>query len=225
MISHRFSVLTVLLVSTAFSCSSLTDKDLTGLWELEELKVDEYKRKHTPTFLEFHTNKSFAASMTSGDLAGIYRLNDEIIDFESIDSKWFNGRWTINYWGSHLFLKGKGVDQRNTKLKFKRIDVVPSFEEFENKMVGRWQLYKRQTDVVELVHDTWFNIDNKGNYTILKGETAVQKGKALIDTRHRQVFFQYDQTKWRAWFFGPELRLSNDEIGIKYRLRKANPQL
>lgn len=171
------------------------------------------------TFLKINDNNSFAVSRTSGDLSGIYFIKSDRIRMNSHDRQWFDQDWIVDRFQEYLILRAIGP--RKTYLKFKKIDEIPSFEEFESEIIGRWQLYKvRSTEGIEKLSNTWFDINPNGEYTISDLDGLLIQGKAVVNTRHRKLIFEQDSTIWDAWFYGKELRIDNPETGIQYSLRK-----
>lgn len=207
-------------------CNSLSSKEeILGLWRLEEVEIDAVKRPVRPTIIEINANNSFAVSRTSGDLIGVYRLKDNTLRMRSPDEKWFNTRWSLRYFKTFNFLDLQGIEEgfTGTKLRLKKIEKVPDFEEFEEQVVGKWQLYKiRQKEKIQKLSDTWFQIDTDGNYDIVSTEGIQEEGKAYINTRHQKIVFENDSIQWNAWFYGEELRLNNTRLGIQYSLRRAD---
>jgi hypothetical protein len=48
----------------------------------------------------------------------------------------------------------------------------------------------------------------------------LEKGRVIINARHRKLIFEHDQTQWAMWFYGDELRLTNEQMGLQYSLRR-----
>lgn len=214
---------TSLLLATALfllGCNPNNQQKIHGLWKLEKVTVDGFERQFEPIFLEMNADNSFAVSKVAGDLVGIYELKSALLNLHSTDPSWFNTRWDVDFFPTSLLFTGLELGHRNTKLKFSQIAEVPTFESFEKKIIGDWDFYKiRRKRKVEALSNTRFVIDEEGNFRILENQNLLEKGRASIDTRHRKIIFEKDQTKWRAWFYGRELRLSNDKLDIHYSLR------
>lgn len=212
-----------LLLSTCLfllGCGTDNQKSIHGLWELKTLTIDGYERQFEPIFLEMNADSSFAVSKVAGDLIGIYELKIATLDLHSTDPSWFNTSWDVDFFPTSLLLTGLELGHRNTQLKFSKIEEVPDFESFEESIVGDWEFYKiRRKRKLETLTNTRFVIDEEGNFQILENKQLLEQGRASIDTRHRKMIFEKDQTKWRAWFYGRELRLSNDKLDIHYSLR------
>ena len=210
------------LAGLFIGCSSYTEDDIVGLWQLEDVEIDAMKRPVDLTFLEVKPNRIFAVSRVDGDLAGVYRLEEDRLRLFSADRRWFNNSWSMYRFKEHLDLKGRDEHDRYARLRFRKISRVPDFEEFANRVIGKWQLYKvrNSSDVIERLPDTWFQIDDEGNYSIVNAGVLEDSGTATIDTRHRKIIFANSQKEWSAWFYGNELRLSNAKSGIEYSLRK-----
>lgn len=214
------------------SCQkSHTPSELQGLWELKVLEVDGVVRNHAPYFLQLHEDGSFALAKRSGDLRGFYHLKGDQIKFSSSDSKWFNRQWTLEMLQGTIRLKGRGdygkrpfyvggpIGVLNSRLTFTPVDQVPDFQAFEDAVVGKWELYRiRKNGDSEKLENTWMTLES-GQYA-LSGPDHFESGEAVINTRYRKVFFEGQETAWDAWFFGEELRLSNQSLSIEYSLRK-----
>lgn len=215
--------LSVILLIGLLGCRpAYRAEDIVGLWQLEMVQMDAVDQGFNPTFLEIRPNRSFAVSQVSGDLAGVYRFDSNKLSLYSTDDNWFTNAWSVFLHENQLDLRGKDFMGRNMRFRYLRIEQVPDFEEFEAGVVGRWQLYKIRKDgkVTDRLADTWFSIDEQGNYAISKGDTIIESGPAAINTRHHRIIFEDDQTEWRAWHYGSELRLTNRRSGVEYSLRK-----
>ena len=203
------------------ACSSYTRQDIEGLWQLEEVEIDAMRKAVSPTFIEINPNRSFAVSRETGDLAGVYRLSSKQLSFYSQDQSWFNTTWRLYKYKDFLDLKGRDEKNRYARLRFRKIDKIPDFQEFENKILGKWQLYKiKKASEIQNLTDTWFIIDSDGNYLIEDTSGPREEGRAFINTRHKKIVFEKDSVQWAAWFYGKELRLNNDKLGVEYSLRK-----
>ncbi|MFY0652134.1 MAG: hypothetical protein JXQ96_08885 [Cyclobacteriaceae bacterium] len=207
------------LMILLIGCNSIDKEEVVGLWELHEVKVDAMQRTFDPTFLEIRSNNSFAVSRVTGDMSGLFDVKDAHLNFQSRDNHWFGRGWKVHRFSKYLILKDTAGNW--TSLKFKRIEKVPNFQEFENRLIGNWELYKlRREGKPERVADTWFDIGSDGSYKISTKESVLESGHLAINTRHKKVIFEHDSTLWDAWFFGKELRLANNQLGIQYSLRK-----
>ena len=213
-------VLGIALLLNVVACQQVTRNELAGLWELEHLEVDAVPRPVQPIFLEVNTNGSFAISRVSGDQVGMYRFDAPVIKFRSEDRSWFNTSWKIKYFTEFIILRGVEEGYRGTLLRFRRIEAIPDFAEFEARVVGKWHLYKiRKKGEVEKVSAS-FELDRDGKYRMEDQEGLLEKGRVVINTRHRKLIFEHDQTQWEIWFYGDELRLTNEQMGLQYSLRR-----
>lgn len=202
------------------ACQQVTTKELAGLWELEHLEVDAVPRSANPTFMEINANSSFAVSRVSGDQVGMYHFDSPLIRFRSEDRSWFNTQWKIKYFKEFIILRGVEEGYRGTQLRFKRIETIPDFAEFEERVVGRWHMYKiRKNGEVEKVSAS-FTLERNGNYRMEDQNGLLEKGRVIINARHRKLIFEHDQTQWAMWFYGDELRLTNEQMGLQYSLRR-----
>lgn len=195
--------------------------ELEGIWSLQEVNVDGLDKIFNPTFIEIQTVNRFAVSRTSGDFVGLYKLDSKRLALHSDDLDWFNTNWEVRRLPNGIGFHGLEYGYRTTELQFRKVKEIPDFQTFENSIVGRWEIYKiRNGSEIQNLADTWFTLDNQKNYSITSGETMLEKGKAVVDARHRKILFENDETSWRAWFYGKELRLDNKKMDIQYRLKK-----
>jgi len=206
---------------TFLGCQPAMDEELKGIWSLQEVNVDGLDKLFNPTFMEIQSGNRFAVSKTSGDLVGIYKLNSRNLVLSSEDQKWFNTNWELRRLPNGVGFFGLEYGYRTTELRFRKIKVIPDFQMFETSLVGKWEIYKiRIEGSVQDLTDTWFILGNNKNYSITAGDTLLEKGSAVVDTRHRKIIFENDETSWKAWFYGKELRLDNEKLDIQYRLKK-----
>lgn len=224
--------LSLYLLVALMGCNKSTNSiALEGLWKLDVLEVDGVEENHPPYFLQMNNDGSFAVAKRSGDLPGFFEVNGSQILFTSSDRKWFNVKWKLEILGDKIRLTGKGDyggkphfqggprGILNTRLTFEPVASIPDFQAFEDAMTGNWELYKirRNGNSVKL-ENTRMLIEG-GRYAI-EGPDQSESGIATINTRYRKVFFEGQDTAWDAWFFGMELRLSNDQMGLVYSLKR-----
>lgn len=229
----RSRILKPLIISLFVSgCNVDSASDgLQGLWELEVWEVDGVVRNHSPYFLQMNPDGSFALAKRSGDVRGFYDITDNQILFRSKDKTWFNRQWQLEIHREKIRLTGRGDYGRkpyyhggvqgelNSRLTFKPVESIPDFQAFEDAMSGKWELYKiRKKGDPEKLADTWMLIEN-GEYTI-SGPDHFESGVATINTRYRKIYFEGYDTSWDVWFFGEELRLSNQPMKMTYSLRR-----
>lgn len=204
-------------------CRNYTNDEIAGLWQLEVVEIDALEKPVSPTFMEIKPNRSFAVSRVTGDLAGVYRLENKKLRLFSEDQQWFNNTWKLYHFEDLLELRGRDEKGRNARLRFTKIEKMPDFQEFEDKLLGKWQLYKIRKDRrVEALVNTWFSIERNGHYSISSEQIVLEEGVADINARHRKLFFENDNTEWLIWFYGQELRLTNELSGVEYSLRKPH---
>ncbi|MDW3191686.1 MAG: hypothetical protein R8G66_04955 [Cytophagales bacterium] len=227
------SLMLLLGIACLMGCRSTVETEkLQGLWELEVFEVDGVEEPHSPYFLQMNPDGSFAVAKRTGDVRGFYDINGSQILFKSTDVVWFNKQWALEILREKIRLTGKGYYGKtpyysgyrqgflNTRLTFTPVESIPSFQAFEDAIQGRWELYKiREKGDSEQLTDTWMKIEN-GEYAIA-GPDHYESGAATINTRYRKVYFQGHNTAWDAWFFGEELRLSNNAMELIYNLRKS----
>lgn len=206
---------------TVSSCNQQQDNKLIGLWQLESVWRDKMEIDHQTTFIKIDKNGSFALSRTSGGLSGTYTFSSKKIKLASEDKDWYNTSWAYIFSKDQIFLQGKDRIGRNLKLEFNKIDKIPDFQEFENKVIGQWKLYKiRNRGHIEKPLNTLFEINENSKYVITKGDSILEKGNAIINTRHKKIIFESGDMIWDAWFYGEELRINNTKLKIEYSLRK-----
>lgn len=204
------------------SCQPLKKEELIGLWELETALRDKMVVSDDATYLQIHSNGSYAVSRTTGDMSGVYQLGESNIHFQGADPKgWFNSPWKAKRVKDHLLLAGRDEINRRIELKFVQVDQIPSFGEFEKQVIGKWEMFLIMKDgIPEKMPETFMTIDESGNYVISDTTGIMDHGKSAINTRHHKVIFERDDTHWDVWFWGKELRLQNKEMDIQYHLRR-----
>lgn len=216
---HRI-ILFLLFIAIFTHCNQLKKQEITGLWQLEEVRVDVIPVAFNPTFLNLEEGNHFAVAKTSGDIIGIFALRSDRLTLKSEDEDWFNKSWNTELIRDQLILTGKNRNQLNTELIFKRTSEIPDFQEFENRVIGKWRILKiRKEGRVERLSNTWLEI-GKHKYAIITDSGMVEGGLAQVNTRHRKIYFENESTAWRAWFYGDELRLTNHELNIQYDLER-----
>ncbi|MEO9802957.1 MAG: hypothetical protein ABJF04_06905 [Reichenbachiella sp.] len=215
----RNLILTLMFLQVG--CQKLQKEEIEGLWQLSQVKIDGMLRPQDATYLRIDKNNSFAVSRTSGDMSGVYQLGATRIHFQGKDKSWFNTSWTLKRLEDYLMMEGVEFGFRVTELKFKKVEKIPDFEDFEKQVVGKWQLYLVMKEgIPEKVANTWITIDDDGAYTIYDDTGIQDQGRSIINTRHRKVIFVKDNMHWDVWFWGEELRLQNQQLDIQYHLKK-----
>ncbi len=196
--------------------------ELYGLYELRTINVDGIDRYHSPEFIEFKPDGSFALSLVKGDYLGFYQLRGSELKLSSESGGRFNAHWNLTILPDQIQLKGLDDGYKVTKMYFSRINEVPSFDDFEERVLGTWQIYKsRENGEMERVPSTFMHIDHQ-SYRIEVNGQLVETGASVINTRHRKIVFENDEVMWKAWFYGDELRLTNPKNGFQYDLRKVD---
>ncbi len=213
----------LLIAFLILSCADIQKQEITGLWELHEATLDIMPRKTQPTYIKINPDNSFAVARRSGDLSGIYSLCPGRIEFSSDDQTWFNRTWEVSYLEGNLILKSTDPRKGRTRLNFRKTDRVPDFQEFENMVVGKWQIYSTLiNDNWQPMPNTWFDIRSDGTYTLSDSSGIVESGQAIINTRHKKIIFETDSTIWNAWFYGKELRLDNAQLNLHFSLKRED---
>lgn len=205
------------------SCNQPDRADLAGLYQLSALNVDGWNRAIQPELLELKSDGSFAISKISGDDVGFYQLDGSKIKFTSESGGRFNAKWRVVKTTGALVMKGLDDGYTVTKMTFEPISEVPRFDQFEDELIGSWQIYKsRQKGKMKRIAGTTIKIDSSGEYAIYLNNELMESGKAQVNTRHHKLMFEYEDTQWNAWFYGEELRLTNPETGFQYDLKRVN---
>lgn len=194
--------------------------ELTGLWELHKMDVDMIPRRFTPTYINFKPDGSFSVSKEDGDVAGLYQWENSLLSLSSNDEKWFNRKWDVIATENELVFNDVDNSFRGAQMRFNKIDKFPSFDEFMERLNGKWELYK----IVERgeerrVKRTYFVIQND-RYFLLEGDEQLEEGAIHVDTRHHKITFETMDITWSVRFVWDDLRLENEEMGLMYRLRK-----
>ncbi len=223
------SLWTVLLVSCQ---QQLKEDELVGLWELEEFWLDGRLKESSDYFIDIHGDGTFAIAKESGDTHGIYNLTGRLINFSSADRRWLNGNWRAMRYQNRLELTGRGDYSEdlafrgvndaklNTKLIFKKTAVVPDYQSIEDRVLGRWSLYKiRENGNYRLQNSTSLTIRQQ-SYDIHEKDSLVESGQLVINTRYKKLFFEGYDTAWKFRFYGGELRLINSKRKVEYALRR-----
>ncbi|MFY0686806.1 MAG: hypothetical protein JXQ90_06555 [Cyclobacteriaceae bacterium] len=218
----RFWICCTLMVGVLSGCKNeFTASDMEGLWTLESVNVDGYVKPVPDILLNFQSNNRLAIAQRSGDHLGFFGINDDYIKFQTDADGWFNTDWKIQYFGDHIDLKGRYMPFTVTRLRFRRTNHIPDFEEFANDMIGEWKMYKIRTSTsIEQVSNMRFIITSSDEYFIYNKSEIIENGRAIINPRHRKISFENDDTLWNAWFYGDELRLENKARDIQYSLRR-----
>ncbi len=194
--------------------------ELTGLWELHKMDVDMIPKRFNPTYIKFESNGSFSVSKEDGDIAGLYELENSLLSLSSNDQKWFNRKWKVIATENELVFNDVKNSFRGAQMRFNKIDKFPSFEEFMDRLNGKWELYKIVEKGEERrVKQTWFMIQND-RYILMEGDEQTEEGAIRVDTRHHKITFETMAITWSVRFVWDDLRLENEELGLMYRLRK-----
>lgn len=223
MIKYYSPLCILCFVQLLLACScSRPKEELVGLYELSTINVDGWDRYHNPEFIEFKADNSFALSLVSGDYLGFYELKDNKLKLSSESGGRFNADWEITIHSDRIQLNGLDEGYTVTKMYFHRIETVPSFDEFEEKVIGEWQIYKtREHGQMKRVSNTFMKIDKDGYQIVVDGQ-IIESGISVVNTRHRKIVFENDDVLWEAWFYGEELRLTNPKNGFQYDLRRID---
>lgn len=214
-------LISLTLLITVASCEPSHTNDLTGLWQLEHVYVDMIP-KYTPIIiLSFHADGTLAVSDKNGDQLGFFHVASQSIHFEGFETGWFGSGWDLSVLKERFMLSGKGVSGLNTVLTFKKIDTFPSFQAFEEQILGKWELYKmKSATAVQPVSSTILSLRRDQHYEVTDQGTVVENGTFTIDARHQKLRFHEVNRTWNVWFFGKELRMEDPSQNILYRLRK-----
>ena len=212
--------LSYLFLTIALLASCSQKPAVEGLWELHRMDVDMIPKGFNPTYIQFHRDGSFSVSKQNGDVMGLYKLSDDFLALSSNDDKWFNRNWKVITTDKELVLNDVKNSFRGAQMRFNKIDRFPSFEEFMEKLNGKWELYKiAERKEERRVADTYFTIEGD-HYSILEAKEIVEEGAVTVDTRHHKITFENMDIIWNVRFVWDDLRLENEELGITYRLRR-----
>ncbi|MGL1885701.1 MAG: hypothetical protein OCD76_04225 [Reichenbachiella sp.] len=210
-----------LILLLALSACNSTSTSFEGLWQLGDYKMDEYSKPFEDVFIQFNQNKTFAVAKKNGDLSGLYNNGAKTIELTSNGTRWYNMKWSYMMYPDDLILSGKDEIGRHLKLRFKRTKKIPNYEEFENKVIGQWEIFNSRSKEGKMVLiNLTMTIDSAGRYTISNSYNIMETGSLEINTRHQKIIFTSEEKIWNAWFYGPELRLKNQDDQIQYSLRK-----
>ena len=214
--------LSYLMITIALLASCSQKPSVEGLWELHKMDIDMIPKGFKPTYIQFHHDGSFSVSKQNGDVMGLYKLSDDFLALSSNDDKWFNRNWKVITTDKELVLNDVKNSFRGAQMRFNKIDRFPPFEEFMEKLNGKWELYKiAERKEERRVADTYFTIEGD-HYSILEAKEIVEEGAVTVDTRHHKITFENMDISWNVRFVWDDLRLENEELGITYRLRKVS---
>lgn len=211
----------ILYLVQLFACTNPSKGDLIGLYELSRLNVDGRDRPNGPEYIAFRKDHTFALSQMNGDDLGFYSLHGNVLKLVCESGGRFNARWRLMLCDTYFTLDGLDEGYRVTHLTYRRINQVPHFTDFEQRVLGKWQIYKvRDQGQIKRVFHTVMNI-GAARYEIIEHNTVMEVGSAIIDARHQRIVFENEQVTWRVWFYGEELRLTNDQKDLQYDLRRV----
>lgn len=231
---NRLLLLMVLLLFLGCSQSTNPEK-LYGLWKLSETKIDKEPRTFAQQYISFDSTGVFRVARPTGDLSGFYVLQDDLLKFDARDGGWFNAQWHWLLVDETLLLDAKvfyrdkeylGVvrvlnGELNTQLKFERVSQVEDYADFEREIVGDWQLYRTENKGKrERVANMRLQLNEEGSYGIYQDSVLLESGEVRIYSRFRSLYFSQWESRWEAHCKGDEMRLVNEQEGIKYWLRR-----
>ncbi|MEQ8906441.1 MAG: hypothetical protein RLN82_07835 [Pseudomonadales bacterium] len=232
---RTLGILTVGLITFCFSCTpSYTEyNDLIGLWGLEDVNIDGFNKNFSKDYLQFQPEGVFAVGSRRGDLSGLCKLHEDKLYLRAVGSRWYNIDWDLfykddqitmsgnPYYGDKINAGGMPFMTRRVTLKFRRIESLPDDKEFLDKVHGRWELYKMKSKgVINKLSGVYFLLSENSNYVISGDKRYAGSGVAVVNARHRKVYFENHDTAWDIRFFGKELRLTNKRMKVEYSLRK-----
>jgi len=196
------------------------EPDVIGLWELHKMDVDMIPRGFDPTYIKFEENGSFSVSKEDGDVVGLYQLENSLLTLKSNDPLGFDRSWRVIATDEELVFNNVKNSFRGAQMRFNKIDKFPSFEEFLERLNGKWELYKIEENGKEQrIKNTFFTIKDD-HYSMAQSGAVVEEGNILVDTRHHKISFENMEIIWSVRFVWDDLRLENEELGLMYRLRK-----
>ncbi|RED94380.1 hypothetical protein [Marinoscillum furvescens] len=210
----------VLILMLCQACQDLTPAQISGLWRLDALNIDGFEKPVDQLYMQLQPNGSFAVTRPAGDLVGTYELHNGEIHFNSPHTPWWNDAWSLQLIQRQLRLRGKKAPYFTTFLTFTPVEKIPDFDEFEEELVGNWVLYRiRKKGKKTFPAQTYMSFTPVSYLLSVDGKTQ-ERGGLKVDPRHRKLIFENQETAWKAWFYGRELRLSNAELELEYSLRR-----
>ena len=207
-----------ILVLAVLGCSE--KPDVSGLWELHQMDVDMIPKGFRPTYIRFEKDGTFFVSKEKGDVLGLYQIDKKLLTLTSNDENWFNRKWQVLATEDELVFNDVKNSFRGAQMRFRKIEKFPSFDEFLEKLRGKWMLYKIIEKGDERRVSNMQVYIGEEQYQILEGTEVTEEGSISIDTRHHKITFEKMEIAWEVRFVWDDLRLENEEMGLTYRLRR-----
>lgn len=210
------------MLAICFSCSMTQEKEVIGLWQLDNVHFMHLERKFEQVILSIHENGTFAVSQAENDFVGLYKINGDTLEFISTDETWFNEPWSLGISNGKMFLEGIGKNLSETSLTFKQLDQIPDLNIIEEKLIGSWDLYKIRGNgrSDKNLSNTLLHISDDGQYIIYDELGLLEQGKMYINSRHRNIVFENNNIIWDVLLLNDELRLTDEQTGLQYCLRE-----
>lgn len=210
------------MLAICFSCSMTQEKEVIGLWQLDNVHFMHFERKFEQAILSIHENGTFAVSQAENDFVGLYKINGDTLEFISTDETWFNEPWSLGISNGEMFLEGIGKNLSETSLTFKQLDQIPDLNIIEEKLIGSWDLYKIRGNgrSDKNLSNTLLHISDDGQYIIYDELGLLEQGKMYINSRHRNIVFENNNIIWDVLLLNDELRLTDEQTGLQYCLRE-----
>ncbi|MEQ8336419.1 MAG: hypothetical protein RIA62_03690 [Cyclobacteriaceae bacterium] len=198
------------------------EKEVIGLWQLDNVHFMHFERKFEQAILSIHENGTFAVSQAENDFVGLYKINGDTLEFISTDETWFNEPWSLGISNGKMFLEGIGKNLSETSLTFKQLDQIPDLNIIEEKLIGSWDLYKIRGNgrSDKNLSNTLLHISDDGQYIIYDELGLLEQGKMYINSRHRNIVFENNNIIWDVLLLNDELRLTDEQTGLQYCLRE-----
>ncbi|MEQ8553543.1 MAG: hypothetical protein RIC06_20355 [Cyclobacteriaceae bacterium] len=198
------------------------EKEVIGLWQLDNVHFMHLERKFEQVILSIHENGTFAVSQAENDFVGLYKINGDTLEFISTDETWFNEPWSLGISNGKMFLEGIGKNLSETSLTFKQLDQIPDLNIIEEKLIGSWDLYKIRGNgrSDKNLSNTLLHISDDGQYIIYDELGLLEQGKMYINSRHRNIVFENNNIIWDVLLLNDELRLTDEQTGLQYCLRE-----
>ncbi|MEQ9216931.1 MAG: hypothetical protein RLO17_02745 [Cyclobacteriaceae bacterium] len=211
------------MLAICFGCSMTQEKEVIGLWQLDNVHFMHFERKFEQAILSIHENGTFAVSQAENDFVGLYKINGDTLEFISTDETWFNEPWSLGISNGEMFLEGIGKNLSETSLTFKQLDQIPDLNIVEEKLIGSWDLYKIRGNgrSDKNLSNTLLHISDDGQYIIHDEFGLLEQGKMYINSRHRNIVFENNNIIWDVLLLNDELRLTDEQTGLQYCLREV----
>ncbi len=214
----------LIILFACFGCNTSSQDNLVGLWQLDNVHFMHFERKFEQAILAIYENGTFAVTGAEKDFVGVYKVNQDTLNFFSTDESWFNEKWKLKVKDGKLLLAGTTDKHTSTSLEFISLEKIPNLNDVEEKLIGSWDLYKIRGNgrSDKNLSNTLLHISNDGQYIIYDELGLLEQGKMHINSRHKNIVFENSNIKWDVLLLNDELRLTNEQTGLQYCLREID---